>query len=496
MENNTQLYRRNKEDNFYQELQNRSLEMLQQLSGDVWTDFNEHDPGVTLMDALNYALYDLHYQTQFPFEEYLYDKEAGADFGTFGLFPVHVLFEHSIVTSGDYEQLFLNSVKGIKSCEVNVEKGYYKITVDLEEGADFENVHQQIRKLYHENRNLCENLVEVEWKPKGKNRYRRTIPKDIDYNEKLVSTFINQKLSSEYDSVQNELPDCYGINEKGLPPGASKERKAQAMQLKGYLSIFDYLLIATREQVSHIRSQLELSEKIPPAFDTTLKFNDQDKLLDKEKMKSNSILDADFFNHQKSLYFDYLDMMYGEDTAKLSVHIKDLIKRNKFRAKLIRFFPHYNARRFRSFDLTDPTLGSIPEIKKLAMMLFDNKIGKESPSVKKFTRGNYQVVIRKMLTFYLIEHILLTTKGEQEEIDNYRLTIVISNLKKNGNERKMILNLFEERLPAHLDVNYLWLGDKDMYQFEKLYFQWRKAWSTGDLEQVSDVSEEIRAYIN
>ncbi|MDR1370039.1 MAG: hypothetical protein LBJ72_07950 [Dysgonamonadaceae bacterium] len=496
IEENSHLYRRNKEDNFYQELQNRSLEMIQQLSGNLWTDFNEHDPGVTLMDALNYALYDLHYQTHFSFEEYLNQKGSGTDWRKSGLFPAHVLFDRSIVTCDDYEQLFLSSIEGIKTCEVKFKKGYYEVAVDLESGIDFEEIHQQIRKMYHQNRNLCENLGEVKWMQKGKNRNRQNILQDIEYHEKQVSEHTNWEMKHEYYSVRNELPDCYGVNEKGLPPGASKERKARAMQLNGYLSIFDYLLMATKNQIAQTGNLMELSEKIPPKFKPVLKFNDWDKLLDEEKMKNNTVFDSDFLNHQKSLYFDYLDMLYGEDTAKLSGHIKDVTKRNQFRAKLIRFFPQYNTHRFRSFNLTDSTLESIPEIKKLAMMLSENKIRKESPSIKKFTKGNYQIIIQKMVMFYLIEHLLLVTEEEQEEIDNYRLTVVISDLSKNRDERKMILNLFEERLPAHLDINYLWLETKEMHRFENFYFRWRKAWAGGDLEQVFEMSEEMRNFLN
>ena len=42
----------------------------------------------------------------------------------------------------------------------------------------------------------------------------------------------------EYFSIQNEFPLVYGIGEGGLPPSTSKKRKAQALQLKGYLLFF------------------------------------------------------------------------------------------------------------------------------------------------------------------------------------------------------------------------------------------------------------------
>ncbi len=46
----------------------------------------------------------------------------------------------------------------------------------------------------------------------------------------------------EYVSIQNEFPVIYGIGPDGLPDGATLQRKAQALQLKGYLLFFDQLL--------------------------------------------------------------------------------------------------------------------------------------------------------------------------------------------------------------------------------------------------------------
>lgn len=40
----------------------RGIELTQRLSGDEWTDYNEHDPGVTLLQALCYALTDVAYR--------------------------------------------------------------------------------------------------------------------------------------------------------------------------------------------------------------------------------------------------------------------------------------------------------------------------------------------------------------------------------------------------------------------------------------------------
>lgn len=63
----------------------------------------------------------------------------------------------------------------------------------------------------------------------------------------------------DYYSIQNEFPRVYGIEEGGLPKDAPPARKAQALQLKGYLLFFDQLLANYLSQISNIRSLFSLS---------------------------------------------------------------------------------------------------------------------------------------------------------------------------------------------------------------------------------------------
>ena len=63
----------------YTELQRQTLAEAQRLSGKVWTDYNAHDPGVTLADTANYALTELDYKLGFPLPDYLSDRESAFD---------------------------------------------------------------------------------------------------------------------------------------------------------------------------------------------------------------------------------------------------------------------------------------------------------------------------------------------------------------------------------------------------------------------------------
>ena len=42
------------------------IKLIQQLSPDLWTDHNLHDPGITLLEELCYAITDLAYRLDYP----------------------------------------------------------------------------------------------------------------------------------------------------------------------------------------------------------------------------------------------------------------------------------------------------------------------------------------------------------------------------------------------------------------------------------------------
>ena len=63
-----------KNENLYSYLQRQTLEEVHRLSGKVWTDFNAHDPGVTLADIANYALTEMDYKLGFGTMDYLTEK--------------------------------------------------------------------------------------------------------------------------------------------------------------------------------------------------------------------------------------------------------------------------------------------------------------------------------------------------------------------------------------------------------------------------------------
>jgi hypothetical protein len=55
----------------YARLRQEGLQLIEQLASRRWTDYNTHDPGITLLEALCYALTDLSYRLDFAIEDLL-----------------------------------------------------------------------------------------------------------------------------------------------------------------------------------------------------------------------------------------------------------------------------------------------------------------------------------------------------------------------------------------------------------------------------------------
>jgi len=58
----------------FSEMRKKGIEYLQKSSGKIWTDYNVHDPGVTILEVLCYALTDLGFRTSFKMNDLLTQK--------------------------------------------------------------------------------------------------------------------------------------------------------------------------------------------------------------------------------------------------------------------------------------------------------------------------------------------------------------------------------------------------------------------------------------
>ncbi len=86
----------------YELLRREGLKHIEDLAHDLWTDYNTHDPGITLLEALCYAITELGYRTQFDMKSFLAGQQNQV------LYTPKEILTVNPVTISDYRKLLLD----------------------------------------------------------------------------------------------------------------------------------------------------------------------------------------------------------------------------------------------------------------------------------------------------------------------------------------------------------------------------------------------------
>lgn len=192
-------------------LREKGMEYIRELSGRIWTDHNSHDPGITLLEALCYAITDLGYRIHLPIRDILTEtKETDLPLESRFPSPKRILTSGP-VTPTDYRKLLLDidgvhnvfvrknrdyqvfvqgldkrettpefplgklsfeeTIPSYKKLDSFVVNGLYNILYEPDPELEFleeeeknerlQEIEKNIRLCYHTNRNLCEDVVEI-----------------------------------------------------------------------------------------------------------------------------------------------------------------------------------------------------------------------------------------------------------------------------------------------------------------------------------------------
>ncbi|GJM34477.1 MAG: hypothetical protein DHS20C18_34780 [Saprospiraceae bacterium] len=173
----------------------KGREHIAKLSGEIWSDHNVHDPGITIMEVLSYAILDIGYRNQLPEKElFSRDRASGQEEDNF--FTAARILSCNPLTINDLRKLIL-SVQGVKNAWLEItdqaevalgidcEKsrlryqnlsndsqyptlrlnGLYLVYLELEPRRNKDLTEAAIVKIVkdilHQHRNLCEDFVEV-----------------------------------------------------------------------------------------------------------------------------------------------------------------------------------------------------------------------------------------------------------------------------------------------------------------------------------------------
>ncbi|QNF34716.1 hypothetical protein HUW51_19010 [Adhaeribacter swui] len=183
----------------YHFLRKEGIKLIQDLAGKVWTDYNTHDPGITLLEEFCYALTDLGYRTHFDIKDLITPPELRPETWKESFLTARQALPCHPVTLLDYRKLIID-VAGVRNAWIEISddaevpiylraadssgdaqqplyvlsgetgdllrlKGLYKVFVEYEPDVIFkkneEEIAQQIKERLYAHRNLGEDFISV-----------------------------------------------------------------------------------------------------------------------------------------------------------------------------------------------------------------------------------------------------------------------------------------------------------------------------------------------
>ena len=159
-------------------LRKHGIELAQQFSGNIWTDFNLHDPGVTMLEQLCFAITDLSYRTEFSIEDMLADENGLISRKTNSFIKTQQVLTTKPISIIDYRKYAMDSVAELKNVWIDTHatsysrhymKGIYRVTVQIdeayksneEEQKNEEEIKLATLKTLEQVRNLCEDFNDI-----------------------------------------------------------------------------------------------------------------------------------------------------------------------------------------------------------------------------------------------------------------------------------------------------------------------------------------------
>jgi hypothetical protein len=239
-------------------LRKLGIQHIEELGGSLWTDFNSHDPGITMLEMLCYAVTDLGMRIDLPIQNLLASENKGEQLSS-QFYRASDIFPTKAVTEEDYRKLFID-IEGVRNCWLRIAKrtvyadckndalsyeedafselsdefqrhydlkGLYTLLVDFEEiddtltdaekDAEIDKIKDSILEKYHESRNLCEDLIEIKEVPEKPIAVCASVEVMTEADEELIHAKIITAIN-DYFSTPLRFYSIKQMLDKGYTP--------------------------------------------------------------------------------------------------------------------------------------------------------------------------------------------------------------------------------------------------------------------------------------
>ncbi|MBN2238793.1 MAG: hypothetical protein JW712_03385 [Dehalococcoidales bacterium] len=669
----------------YAGLRKEAVEFISKRAGDYWTNYNPHDPGITILELLCYAITDLSYRLEFDIRDILAEPADNGKEPQPQFFPARKILTSGPVTLDDYRKIIIDT-EGVRNAWIETAegpfntRGYYRISIEPENEVNVSDnvLISKIKARLYASRNLCEDFLSIDILPpeiitvkadvsiesgmdatdileeirtrlsgfisprvhlstleeiqsqgypteeifegpqlergfideknlaesvrkdrifasdlihlirdiegvsqvdnlrlsgkdgkeytwglnltqgmtprwaagSGIRLFRRGIPCFIDEqsladrlktgqekvenlpDENALDIPVpsgNYRNIDEYETIQNDLPQNYGVGHFGLPDNVSPRRKALANQLRAYLMLFDQVLANYLSQLAHTRDLFSPYSAAVSSYFSNLLPEDVESII---TVKTG-------IQHENHTFLVKLLKLNGEDTAdilepmanirtrreKLDGELQEMIetvrtamkRKNRFLDHLLgRFaeeFPEASVLYHRPeiteayLNVKQEFLKCYPQISSSRMKAMNYSFQEQVWDSENVSGLEQRIALKLGLTgflrrklndqdregFHLIEHLLLlpytgdtgnksVETGEQEDDYSFIVSILFPDWAgrfRNDSFRRYSEEVVREETPAHIVPNIRWCTRNTMKEYEAWYERWLPLKSSG-----------------
>ena len=181
----------------------KGLKLAEDLAGDLWTDFNAHDPGVTILEQLCYAITDLGYRTDYDLKDILALPPGKTAAPPDTQFTGDQILTCRPLLGRDFSALLFDQIVGVKNAWLVPSKEYegaFDVLVEIfqTDEADAERILEDVWEVIMAERNFGEDIGDVIFLDRVRFHLKANI--EIDYETEPASL-----LAQVIFDIQNKL---------------------------------------------------------------------------------------------------------------------------------------------------------------------------------------------------------------------------------------------------------------------------------------------------
>ncbi len=113
----------------YTGLRKAGVQYIEKLGSDIWTEYNESDPGITILEAVCYAITDLAYRTEFEIKDLLMPDPEDPKYADMEkaweniFYTARKILHNTALTINDYRKLMID-IPGVRNAWLTPSKDY------------------------------------------------------------------------------------------------------------------------------------------------------------------------------------------------------------------------------------------------------------------------------------------------------------------------------------------------------------------------------------